>query len=117
MIPMVILPLLSIFSIFQADTPNFWNYTFPIISICIAGMYDSYSRYKPKQKMNIKLGIRVFIDSLVIIASAIIQGANPSVRLIPVVVLLLCGLFFAYESYLRVRTQIESSAWYRKGVE
>ena len=107
--------MLSIVSTFCVETPDFWSYTFPIISICIAGMYDSYSRYKPKQKKNIKLGIRVFIDSCVIVASAVVQQSSSKVRLIPVAILLFCGLFFAYESFLRVKTQIESSSWYRRG--
>lgn len=80
-------------------------------------MYDSYSRYTPNQPKNIKLGVRVFIDFSVIVGSAVLQRCGREERLIPIIILLLCGLFFVYEIFLRVRTQIESSPWYRRGVE
>ena len=117
LVPLVFLPLVSLISVFFVDPPDFWNYTFPIFSICIAGMYDSYSRYKPNQAKNIKLGVRVFIDFLVIATSAVLQQGGKKERLIPVVILLVCGLFFIFEIFMRVRTQIESSPWYRRGVE
>ena len=117
LIPLVILPLLSLLSVIFVDSPNFWNYTFPVMSICIAGAYDSYGRYIPGHVKNIKLGIRVFVEVIVVVLSASLQHNNIGIRLIPVILLLLMGLFFIYEVFIRVKTQIESSAWYRKGVE
>lgn len=116
-VPLVILPVISLISVFSVDKPTFWNYTFPIISICVAGAYDTYGRFGVNEPKNIKLGFRLFVDVFVSILAASLYLENTFLRAIPITILVICSLFFIYEIYLRIKFAIMSSEWYRRGVE
>ena len=48
------------------DQYTFWNYTYSLMSISLAGIYDSYGRYEYRSLKNVKLFIRVLIDIVAI---------------------------------------------------
>lgn len=117
-IPLILIPAVSLVSLTQIKVVDFWNYCFPIISISIAGAYDTYGRYKPKSTRNLKLAVRLAIDLLAIIAACCFQTAQqPGWRIIPSFLLLICGLALFFEVKRRVTDAIQSSRWYRKGEE
>ena len=114
---LVILPIVSlIFTVFVEDA-SFSNYIFPIMSVALAGAYDTYGRYEFKSPKNIKLGIRLSVDFLSVFLSAVLVHGSLLLRLIPPGFLVLVGLTIGHEVFIRVKTAIEVSPWFLKGEE
>ncbi|MFQ9702569.1 MAG: hypothetical protein ACLR0U_10470 [Enterocloster clostridioformis] len=65
-VALVIIPAVSIFFVLFTDGYTFWSYTFPFISISLAGAYDTYGRYNGHSPQNAKLVIRLIFDFLAI---------------------------------------------------
>lgn len=99
--------------VLKVTEPTKWNYTFPILSICVAGIYDAYGRYKQGASRNVKLGIRAGVDFLSLILSAVLVNEIWYIRLIPTGLLALCGIALIFEVVIRVLTTIQMSDWYR----
>jgi len=112
-IPLIVFPVLSLVMVIRVAQPTTWNYTFPIISICVAGMYDAYGRYKRGAPRNVKLGIRTGVDFFALVLSAILMNEIWYIRLIPTALLALCGIALIFEVFLRVNAAIQMSDWYR----
>ena len=113
----MILPIVSlIFTVFVEDA-SFSNYIFPIMSVALAGAYDTYGRYEFKSPKNIKLGIRLSVDFVSVFLSAVLVHGSLLLRLIPPGFLVLVGLTIGHEVFIRVKTAIEVSPWFLKGEE
>lgn len=109
---LIILPALSLVSAVMAY-PTISSYTFPIVSVALAGAYDTYGRYEPKSPKNVKLGIRVVLDFVSIFLSALfVRSECLWVRLIAPIFLILAGITILVEVWQRVKTAIELSPWY-----
>lgn len=116
-VPLILIPLLSLLSLLWIKAADFWNYCFPIISISLAGAYDTYGRFKPNSVRNLKLAIRLTIDFVAMFFACALQTASPLWRAIPSFLLFTCGLALGYEVIRRVMDAIESSPWYLEGDE
>lgn len=110
--PLVILPAWSLFPTLLLTEVNFWNYTFPIFCISIAGIYDAYGRMEKHQSKNIKLGIRMTLNGIALIFSAILLNCNNRARWIPGIVLTICGVMLLREIWQRIATSIQMCEWY-----
>lgn len=112
---LIVLPAISLVSAVIVDTTTWANYLFPIVSICLAGIYDTYGRYEPGSPKNIKLGVRVVFDLIAMFLAALLVGESELIlRLIVPGLLLLLGLSLVIEVIWRVKTAIELSCWYSK---
>lgn len=112
---LIVLPAISLVSAVIVDTTTWANYLFPIVSICLAGIYDTYGRYEPGSPKNIKLGVRVVFDLIAMFLAALLVGESELIlRLIAPGLLLLLGLSLVIEVIWRVKTAIELSCWYSK---
>lgn len=112
---LIVLPAISLISAVIVDTTTWANYLFPIVSICLAGIYDTYGRYEPGSPKNIKLGVRVVFDLIAMFLAALLVGESELIlRLIAPGLLLLLGLSLVIEVIWRVKTAIELSCWYSK---
>lgn len=111
-VPLVLLPAGSLLPTLLVAEADFWNYTFPISCISIAGIYDAYGRMEANRPKNIKLGIRMALNSLAVFLSAILLQHGRVGRLTPGVVLTLCGALLLREIWQRVITSIQMSEWY-----
>ena len=110
---LIVLPFVSLISAVSVDATTWANYAFPIMSICLAGAYDTYGRYQSHSPNNIKLGIRVFLDFLAILTAAFCVGRNGiGYRLAAPIILTVTGLSIIFEVWKRVTTAIKLSPWY-----
>lgn len=110
---LTVMPLGSLLSLIVIlPSPTFFNYVFPIMSLSLAGMYDSYGRYKYKQAKNVKLGIRFLMDLAAIITAALFYRNPHHVTLIIAPVILLgAGTLLIHETYIRIKSDIIMSDW------
>ena len=111
-LPLVILPIISLFSVFYAEDTTFWNYTFPIVTLSVAGIYDTYGRYEQGHPKNVKLGIRAFFDILALCLSGILLNVDNPAKLTAPALLFLSGIFLMIEVIFRVKTKIQISCKY-----
>lgn len=107
-IPLVILPAGSLFPTLFVTEVDFWNYIFPIFCISIAGTYDAYGRMEKEKSKNLKLGIRVALNSIVLLLLAILLNYGKGVRWIPSVILTICGIMLLREIWQRIVTSIQN---------
>ena len=109
---LAILPGASLISVFCITETNWSNYTFPLLSVCFSGLYDTYGRYIPQQAKNIKLGLRAVIDVIAFVLGCIFTGSRCFIlTAIPGILLTVCGIGIIRESFSRVKTAIEVSKW------
>lgn len=113
-IVLLLFPILSLISVFFIlDNANLLNYVFPLSSICIAGAYDTYGRYMPKNPKNIKLGIRLVFEFCVIIISLIaVATKNQLLVVLAPSLLVIPGFLILHEVYNRVVVAVKISKWY-----
>lgn len=112
LVVLVIVPALSIVFAFCVEKHTFWNYTFPLLSISLAGLYDTYGRYEVKSPKNLKLALRVFFHVVAIFLAALFVGTENVILLYsPPILLGVCGVFLIYEIYNRVKMTILISRW------
>lgn len=112
LIVLVMIPAVSVLSVLCTDDYTFWSYTFPFISISLAGAYDSYGRYNGRSPQNAKLVVRVIFDFLAIFFAALSVGINNIVLpYVAPILLLVCGLSLTVEIYNRVKIAILISPW------
>ncbi len=111
-IVLVVTPGFSLLFVLCTDSYTFWSYTFPFISISLAGAYDTYGRYDGTSPKNAKLVVRLIFDFLAIFFAALSVGINNMV--LPYVaptLLFICGLFLTLEIYNRVKIAVMISRW------
>lgn len=109
---LIIIPAMSIFFTMFVKEYTFWGYTFPILSISLAGMYDTYGRYEKESPKNPKLVFRIVIDSIAIFFAALCYGVNGVILpYVAPILLSFCGLFLGFEIYNRVKRAILISPW------
>lgn len=109
---LIFLPIISVITTLHNDSFTWSNYTFPIFSICMAGIYDSYSRYEANRPQNVKLGIRAVVDFISLFLAAVFVGQTKAcLCVIPPVLLSICGVGLLREVLSRVKTAIEISEW------
>lgn len=109
---LVVIPAVSVLLVLCTNGYTFWNYTFPFVSISLAGAYDTYGRYDGISPRNAKLVVRVIFDFLAIFFAALSVGINDMV--LPYVapaLLFVCGLLLTFEIYNRVKRAILISPW------
>ena len=111
---LLLLPGISLFSTINIlDEVSIQNYVFPLISICLAGAYDTYGRYEYKSPKNIKLVIRLVLDIISIFVSLFaVVTENTFLIILAPTLLIIPGLMICYEIYIRVKTAIMISKWY-----
>lgn len=108
---LVAFPAASLATVFFCETVGWSNYVFPILSIAGAGMYDAYGRCSVRER-NVKLGIRVAIDSVAIVLAAFFSGTSSrALWAIPPLMLLICGAGLLFEAVERIKVAIEISDW------
>lgn len=109
---LVFMPAFSICMAACVKDYTFWNYTFPLLSISLAGLYDTYGRYEGEAPKNLKLGVRVLFNSVSIFFSALSIGVeNAILPYISPILLFICGLFLVFEIFNRIRKAILISRW------
>lgn len=121
---LVLLPLLSIISIWQTsgfvcelDSKGtvFWAYSFPLISIGISGLFDAVARLELNAPKNPKLVVRIVINSFAALLAGIMGGqGNIIFRLIPALLLSVNGLLLIREIWANIVTSIMLSKWAAK---
>ncbi len=111
-VALVIIPAVSIFFVLFTDGYTFWSYTFPFISISLAGAYDTYGRYNGHSPQNAKLVIRLIFDFLAIFFATLSVGNNNTIlSYVAPILLFVCGLFLTFEIYNRVKRAVLISPW------
>lgn len=111
-VALVMIPAVSVFFVLFIDDYTFWSYSFPLISISLAGAYDTYGRYNGHSPKNVKLVVRLIFDFLAIFFAALSVGNNNMI--LPYVaptLLFVCGLFLTFEIYNRVKRAVLISQW------
>ncbi len=112
LVVLVALPLASLLSVFWIEDPGWLNYVFPILSICLSAAYDTYGRYCPGEKKNVKLGLRLICDALALFLAPLVCGLEHRwLAFVPPALLVLSGLVLVYEIFVRLKTAILISAW------
>lgn len=112
LLALIIIPALSIGFTTHIDKPTFWNYAFPLLSISLAGLYDTYNRYEVRSPKNTKLLIRTIFNFTSIFFSAISIGSKSIILpYISPILLFVCGLLLIFEIYSRVKMAILISPW------
>ena len=91
LVSLIIIPLFFICLVFAVEEYTFWNYSFPLISISWAGVYDCFGRFETKSPKNPKLVVRMVFNGIAIFFSSFVQE----------LVILICQLFLqAYCFYV-----------------
>lgn len=109
---LVVVPALSVFFAVFVERYTFWNYTFPLLSISLAGLYDTYGRYDQGSPKNQKLMVRAIVHFVSIFFAALCIGIESKVLpYISPCLLCVCGLFLISEIYRRVKSAILISPW------
>lgn len=121
---LVLLPLLSIISIWQTsgfvceldrNGTVFWAYSFPLISIGISGIFDAVTRLEINAPKNPKLVVRIVINSFAALLAGIMGGQGSIIfRLIPALLLSVNGLLLIREIWANIVTSIMLSKWAAK---
>lgn len=126
---LIVIPFISIFFTLVQSEFGLLTFAFPMASICIAGLYDSYGRIRSAKKdnktgnktgnktdnMNMKLRARIVLDILAFFVTAFSgygYSTYPFLRFIPSLLLLLSGFIISRDVYLLVKASIECSDWY-----
>lgn len=115
LIVLIILPAVSLYSVHLFDVVDFWNYTFPILSIGMAGIYDSYGRYEKFSPKNKKLIFRIVLDSFSVVFSAyfvLVQEIDKIWYFLSPSILLGAGIILLYEVYLQIKQTLQVCKWY-----
>lgn len=111
-IVLIVIPAMSILLVVHTSDCSFWNYTFPLVSISMAGAYDTYGRYSGASPKNVKLAIRIILNFLAIVFTAFATDNNNSaLSFVAPILLLLCGLFLLYEIFNRLKIAVQISPW------
>lgn len=108
-IVLIILPIVSLVYTFAVlETPQFFSYLFPLLSICIAGAYDAYGRFGENKRNKSKLRFRIICD-LIALFVAIVATWLKNIVLVVIApsILVLSGLLLVYEIFYRVITAIQ----------
>ena len=109
---LIVIPAISILFVFHTGDYTFWSYTFPFISISLAGAYDTYGRYDGNSPKKAKLMVRITFDFLAIFFAALSLGYHNTVLpYIAPVLLFVCGALLIFEMYDRVKKAILISPW------
>lgn len=109
---LIVIPALSVFFVIYTDEYTFWSYTFPFVSVSLAGVYDTYGRYDGVSPKNAKLVVRVVFDFLAIFFAAISIGNDGGVLpYVAPILLSVCGLFLTFEIYNRIKRAVLISPW------
>lgn len=73
LVSLIIIPLFSICLVFAIEEYTFWNYSFPLISISWAGVYDCFGRFETKSPKNPKLVVRMVFNGISIFFPSFVQ--------------------------------------------
>ena len=103
LLALIIVPGFSLLLAIDTFEVAFLSYGFPLFSIAIAGLYDTYGRYEKKAIKNKKLLVRACFNcaAIVFVIVAIITK-NEWVAYIGPILLLVCGLGLIFEVINRV---------------
>lgn len=109
---LVIIPIISVILALNIDEDvNFFNFYFPIISICLAEIYDAYGRKDGNTKKGTVLNIRIVL-AVVSLLSLIFILCLDQCYWLPPSILVLNALLIIFEIFLRVVYNIKSSIWF-----
>lgn len=110
---LLVLPVFSLVSTFSVEQVAGNNFLFPIVSMSLAGAYDTYGRYKANSPRNFKLAFRLFLDMLAIFFSALAYKLDSSwLRFVAPSILVICGGTLLIEIFIRVDLAVKLSPWY-----
>ena len=111
-IGLIIIPAISFVTTLFVEDKSWANYTFPLLSICFAGLYDTYGRYEVGSPKNVKLAIRAIIDIIAFVIACIFTYTNTIwLSLVPAILLFICGLGLSVEVFFQIKYAIEISEW------
>lgn len=109
---LVIIPIASVILALTIDEAvNFFNFYFPIISICLAEIYDAYGRKDGNTKKEIILNIRIIFAG-VSLSSLILVFLLNKYYWIPSLILVLNALLIIFEILIRIKYNVQSSIWF-----
>ena len=90
---LIVVPAVSLWFVNYAGEHTFLAFAFPLLSICIAGIYDSFGRFGNANNNNTKLIIRIVLDfSAEAFVVMDILPQLPDYRYVPPALLLISGL-------------------------
>lgn len=108
---LLVFPVVSMISVVCfMQTIGFFEYCFPIISICCAGAYDTYGRCNSEncKRKNQKLLFRIMFDTMAFILALIATFfSNVIVARVSSVILIIPGILILKEVWVRVYTAIQ----------
>ena len=111
---LVVIPFVSLISVYLVENINFFSYLFPLISISAAEIYDAYGRMDDDSNnikgncgitKNKKLSIRILTNILAIIITVflyVLRKYTYSFLIIPIILLVANGLLIIREFYKRI---------------
>ncbi len=111
-IVLVLVPAASIWLTLSVEEYTFWSYFFPLSSISLAGLYDTYGRYEGESPRNQKLFVRAGINAVAILLAAVCPWTESEMfYFISPVLLAFSGVMLLFEMYNRVKIGILISPW------
>lgn len=112
-IPLLIIPTLSLTMTIHIESYTFWSYTFPLTSISISGIYDSYGRYIPNSPSKYKLLVRVALNLIVILLSMYCANSDGGILVyIAPIILILIGILLSVEMISKIYDTAITSVWF-----
>lgn len=114
-IALFIFPIISLWYVYKGGGILFSNYGFPLISISVAALYDTYGRYKPSTDFEnvrfvgvyyTKLILRATCNLLTLLIAALICGAQnlSDYWWLPCIPLVFSAILLCNEAWQRIKT-------------
>lgn len=107
---LIVIPSISIILAFNQSI-NFFNFYFPIISICLAEIYDAYGRKDGNDKKGTILNIRIVL-ALFSLMNLILVFFIEKYYWLPSLILILNALLIVVEIFLRIKLNIKTNKYY-----
>lgn len=87
---------------------SFINYFFPLLAICLAGVYDAYGKLERYSIKNFKLTTRIVLDCISMVSAFVtwLFRLEPIMWLSPML-LIACGALLSPEIVIRIRCWIK----------
>lgn len=106
-IVLLVVPACALVTVFFVTDATWANYTFPLLTICVSGAYDTFGRYSPTSPAKAKLICRWVMEGIVVFFAALFTNCDTRWPLfIAPALLLICGLLVLREVYERISTAI-----------
>lgn len=117
LVVLLVIPAGSLIGTMRSYQPGFLSYVFPLGALCMAGLYDSYSRYVGVQKGHIKLGIRIAFDILSLLSACATSSIGiRGFQYVSPALLLGAGTVVICDAIMMMHSTVVDSQWYSEYV-